>query len=73
MNQRIVVGLVLLVVAIGALIAAGVAWVSVALYADATGTGGYIPPVSWITAISGLIALVAGIAVLNGRAPSEPG
>lgn len=67
MSNRIVLGIVLLIVAFACVVAAGLAWVSVGLYADATGTGGYIPTVSWITAALGAIALVA--AVLSFRGP----
>ncbi|QEW03032.1 hypothetical protein [Microbacterium lushaniae] len=46
---------------------AGVAWATVGLYADATGTSGYVPVTSWLAGILALAALVAGIATLNGR------
>jgi len=65
MTRRVAVALALIVVSIASIATAGVAWYSVGLYADATGTGGYIPALSWVTGILGVVALVAGIWVLQ--------
>lgn len=65
MAKRVFVGLALIVASIASIATAGVAWYSVGLYADATGTGGYIPVLSWVTGILGVLALIAAIWILQ--------
>lgn len=65
MTKRIAVALTLLVASVASILTAGIAWYSIGLYADATGTGGYVPALSWITGIVGVAALVAAIWVFQ--------
>lgn len=71
MSRRIVGGLVLLFVSLCGFTAAAVACVSMGLYADATGTSGYVPPVAWVTGIGAVVSLIAGVVILNGRRRRE--
>ncbi len=65
MTKRVAVALALIVVSIASIATAGVAWYSVGLYADVTGTGGYIPALSWVTGVLGVVALVVAIWTLQ--------
>lgn len=67
MNRRVAIGLVLLVMGIAGLIWAAVSWINVGIYADATGSSGYVPVGTWIGGLSGVCAIVAAVIVMNGR------
>ena len=67
MTRRIATGLVVLLLGVLALIWAALAWINVGLYADATGTSGYIPVATWVGGVAGVVAIVTAIIVMNGR------
>jgi len=67
MTRRIATGLVVLLLGVLALIWAALAWINVGLYADATGTSGYIPVATWAGGVAGVVAIVTAIIVMNGR------
>ncbi len=69
MSQRHVRGVVLIVVALLCVVAAGIAVFSMGLHADATGTTGYVPTVAWILGGLGIASVVGSI--ISFRSPGN--
>lgn len=63
--MRTALGIIMLAIALGCLVVAGVVAVNAGYYADATGTVGAIPAGAWVAGVAALVALVGGIVTLR--------